>query len=89
LRVIIAPLTLAIVIFLRFLLFLNQVTSRSGHGCAENSGRTKMSLALCILETKVVTMVAVVDLNLAGSGNGKSLGRSLMRFDFSHFYLLL
>jgi hypothetical protein len=44
-----------------------------------------MSLALCILETKVVTMVAVVDLNLAGSGNGKSLGRSLMRFDFSHF----
>jgi len=48
-----------------------------------------MSLALCILEAKVVTMVAVVDLDFAGSGNGISLGRSLMRFDFSHFYLLL
>ena len=44
-----------------------------------------MSLALCILESKVVTMVAVVDLYLTGTGNGKSFGRSLMRFDFSHF----
>ena len=48
-----------------------------------------MSLALSILKTEVVAVVAVVDLNLAGTGYGKSLGRSLMCFDFSHFYLLL
>ena len=45
----------------------------------------RMSFALCILEAEVVTMVAVIDLYLTGAGNGKSLGRSLMRFDFSHF----
>ena len=44
-----------------------------------------MSFALGILESEVVAMVAVVDLYLTGTGNGKSLGRSLMRFDFSHF----
>ena len=47
-----------------------------------------MSLTLCGLETKVVTVVAVVKLNLSVCRYGKSLSRSFMCLDFSHdFYL--
>ena len=48
-----------------------------------------MSLALCILKSEVVSVVAVIDLYLSGSGDGKSLCRCSMSFDFSHFYILL
>jgi hypothetical protein len=48
-----------------------------------------MSLALGVLQTQVVTMVAMVHLDLTGAGNGKSFGRSLVSFDLSHFSLLL
>ena len=63
----------------------NVKASRSEQCGAIESCLAELSLTLCGLQTEVVTMVAVVDLDFAGSGNGKSLGRSLMCFDFSHF----
>ena len=50
---------------------------------------TEMSLALLRLESEVVSVVAMIDLYLSGSGDGKSLCRSSMSLDFSHFYILL
>ena len=43
-----------------------------------------MSLSLLILQTEIVTVMAVIDLHFAGSRDRESLGRSLMCFDFSH-----
>ena len=48
-----------------------------------------MSLSLCGLKTCVMSVVAVTDLYLTGSRYRKSLGRSLMCLDFSHFSILL
>ena len=44
-----------------------------------------MSLSLGGLLTQVVAVVAVVDLDLAGTGHGKSLGRCLVCLNLSHF----
>ena len=48
-----------------------------------------MSFSLLGLETEVVAVVAVVHLNLTCTCNRKSLGRSLMCLNLSHFYILL
>jgi hypothetical protein len=76
-------------IFLTFLLLVDHCLDIGGHCGAEDSTCAKMSLALCILKSKVVSVVAMIDLYLSGSGDGKSLCRSSMSFDFSHFYILL
>ena len=48
-----------------------------------------MSLSLGGLLAQIVAMMAVIDLHLAGSGNGKSLGRCLVCLNLSHFLFLL
>ena len=44
-----------------------------------------MSLSLGGLLTQIVAMMAVIDLHLTGTGNGKSLGRCLVCLNLSHF----
>ena len=48
-----------------------------------------MSLSLCGLQTGVMSVVAVADLDLAGAGDRKSLSGCFMCLNFSHFWFLL
>ncbi len=43
-----------------------------------------MSLSLLRLKTQIVTVMAVIEFDLARSRYGKSFGRCLMCLDFSH-----
>ena len=76
-------------IFLTFLLLVDHCLDVGGHCGTEDRAGTKMSLALCVLKSEVVSVMAMIDLYLSGSGDGKSLCRSSMSLDFSHFYILL
>ena len=68
------------------LLLLNKGTISGREALGKNSAFAETSLTLGGLETEVVTVVVVRHLDLAAAGKRKSLSRSLMCLDFSHFY---
>ena len=68
------------------LLLLNKGAVSGREALGKNSAFAKTSLTLCGLETEVVTVVVVRHLDFAAAGKRKSLSRSLMCLDFSHFY---
>jgi len=59
----------------------------SSHSRAEDLAASEVSLSLCGLLTKVMSVIRVENLYLASTGYGKSLGRCLMCLDLSHFYI--
>jgi hypothetical protein len=45
-----------------------------------------VSLSLAVLLAEIVAVIGMINLDLAGSGDGISFGRSLMRLDLSHVF---
>jgi hypothetical protein len=72
LRVIIAPLTLAIAFYPPFRLFLDHLACGSGHGRAKDAGSAKISLTLCGLETEIMTVLCVEHFYFACASQRKS-----------------
>ena len=76
-------------IILRFVLLqISVVGQRLDIGChlaLHHGAGAQMSESLCALLTGLMTVRAVEHFYLAVSGYGKSLGRSLMCLDLSHF----
>ena len=68
------------------LLLLNKGSVNRCKALAKNSALAKTSLALCGLDTEVVTVVVVRHLDFAAAGKRKSLRGSLVSLNLSHFY---
>ena len=61
----------------------------SGHCVAEVSTLTKISFSLLRFNTEFMTVFGMIHLYLAASGNGKTLARCAVAFNFSHDYVIL
>ena len=50
---------------------------------------TKVSFSLLRFNTELMTVFGMIHLYLAASGNGKTLARCAVAFNFSHDYVIL